>query len=384
MSSWDRFNLRMVRMSLGFLAPLAFGPSLAQAQAKPTRPPVSRPAGSPSTRPAVSTAAAPALPPTTLPAGYRFAQSADGRLRFACPPDWQPVPPEQLPAGIVAMAVAKELAGTSVHVSINALSGQTSLNPTVARTINALKRGVKEFKLVESVPATLAGQPGHRIVYDGRNENGPFRSAQLIAIHGAKMFGVTFRASPEQHEASRAAAERMIASLQAADLGAGGATTWAAGEPIAFGGKGVGFTLQYPPTWTRAKPTSPKMAFMAVAGVAEPADASVADQVTIAIYALGGAGGTPQALAADVVKGMSAATPTLKVIEESDEKVGGLDARRVTFAGPSAGRELKIQSVVVVRGNYGYGFTCTADASDFEKVQAEFQKVLGTVAWLSL
>ena len=319
-----------------------------------------------------------------MPAGYRFAQSADGRLRFACPADWQPVPPEQLPAGVVAMAVANEVAGMSVHVSVDALSGQTSLNPTVARTIEALKRGVKEFKLVESVPTMLAGRPGHRIVYDGRGEKGPFRSAQSIAIHGAKMYGVTFRAPPERHEASRAAAEAMIASLQVADLGAGaatGAATQPAGEMIAFGGKGVGFTMKFPPTWTRVKPTNPKTAFMAFAGTAESTDSNLADNVTIAIHTLGGPG-TAQAMAADVIRGMSGATPGMKVLAEADDKVGGLDARRVTFAGPSAGRELKIQSVLLVRGNYGYGFTCTADAADFDRVQAEFQKVLDTVVWL--
>jgi len=143
-------------------------------------------------------------------------------LKLAYPGDWE----EQgllKPRGALLVLVAEdESAGLPPTVSVVAQPEQkpgssaqaTELPSIEQRLVERARKQVKDFELVESSDATVAGQPARRVVYDGSRLGMRMRVMNVLTVHNGRGYAIAYMADPLAFDARLGDVQRMIDSVE--------------------------------------------------------------------------------------------------------------------------------------------------------------------------
>lgn len=97
----------------------------------------------------------------------------------------------------------------------NVSSGNVTLAALVSTNINHLRQTGKILHLISSTPATLAGNPAHKIIYTTMSPQGfDLEAMQLISLVGKKAYFITYAAPTANYATYLPTIQRMISSTE--------------------------------------------------------------------------------------------------------------------------------------------------------------------------
>jgi hypothetical protein len=117
----------------------------------------------------------------------------------------------------VLVVAFKTPAGKPVGVlflSVNVNYSNVTLATIVSTRENQLKHNGNILHLVSSTPATLAGNPAHKIVYTTVGPTGKFQAMQLISLVGKKGYFITYVVPASSYAAYLPTVQTMINSAE--------------------------------------------------------------------------------------------------------------------------------------------------------------------------
>jgi hypothetical protein len=154
---------------------------------------------------------------TTLSAGpLSTYTNADHGFRIDYPQGWTKV--EGTGGAIVGFASPKEEAGDDFQEAVTVTaedlpSSSITLQQYTDAALGQVKKVITDFDLRESTDATVAGRPGHRIVYTGTQGQSKLEWQQLFTIVGDTAWILTFVAEASTYDRYVATAESIINSF---------------------------------------------------------------------------------------------------------------------------------------------------------------------------
>ena len=106
----------------------------------------------------------------------------------------------------------------NVNIVVQDLSAQPmTLEEYTDLTLGQIEQFITDAKILDSSPATLAGNPGHKAVYTGKQGQYDLEWMQLWTVKGNKAYVITYTAEAREYSAVLATAQEMIESFAIAD-----------------------------------------------------------------------------------------------------------------------------------------------------------------------
>jgi serine/threonine-protein kinase len=156
-----------------------------------------------------------ALPPTP-DVTFQVYERDDYGYRFEYPADWEIV--EKPDAQIVLFLSPEGESGSfreNVSVLVQDLGAETvTLEEYTDLALSQAEGLIADYMLIESAPATLAGNPGYTIVYRGTQGVYDVLWLQIWTLVDDRAYVVTYTAEQDFYEQHLALAEQMIDSLE--------------------------------------------------------------------------------------------------------------------------------------------------------------------------
>jgi serine/threonine-protein kinase len=155
-------------------------------------------------------------PPPTPGGTFLTYEHEDYGFLLEYPDDWEIV--EKAEAQIVIF-VSPEGESGSFRENVSVLtqdleSEAVTLEEYTNLSLSQAEGFVPDYMLLESVPVTVAGNPGYNIVYIGTQGVYDILWFQVWTLVGDRAFVVTYTAERESYEQHLPTAERMIDSLE--------------------------------------------------------------------------------------------------------------------------------------------------------------------------
>ena len=143
-------------------------------------------------------------------------------LKLAYPGDWEEQGLLKPRGALLVLIAADESAGLPPTVSVVAQPEQkdktspqaTDLPAIEQRLVERARKQVKDFELVESSDATVAGAPARRVVYDGSNLGMRMRVMNVLTVHNGRGYAIAYMADPLAFDARLDDVQRMIDSVE--------------------------------------------------------------------------------------------------------------------------------------------------------------------------
>jgi hypothetical protein len=149
---------------------------------------------------------------------FQTYSNRDFGIKMQYPSNWIKLDLSRNNSSVLVVAF-KTPAGSPLG-SLNILGGNvSSSNVTLAAlvntTINHLRQTGKIVHLISSAPATLAGNPAHKIVYTTVAPQGfDLKAMQLISLVGKKAYFITYAVPTENYATYLPTIQRMISSTE--------------------------------------------------------------------------------------------------------------------------------------------------------------------------
>ena len=149
---------------------------------------------------------------------------ADARhgLKLAYPGDWEEQGLVKRSGALLVLVADDDGARLPPTVSVVAQPQQTDRSPAPPSDLPALeqrlveraRKQVKDFELVESSEATVAGEPARRIVYAGSKLGLRMRVMNVLTVHNGRGYAIAYMADPGAFDARLGDVQRMIDSVE--------------------------------------------------------------------------------------------------------------------------------------------------------------------------
>ena len=93
-------------------------------------------------------------------------------------------------------------------------SAAAMLTDDLRTALERAQKQVKDFELVESSDATVAGEPARRVVYAGSKLGLHMRVMNVLTVHDGRGYAIAYMADPVAFDARLDDVQRMIDSVE--------------------------------------------------------------------------------------------------------------------------------------------------------------------------
>jgi hypothetical protein len=145
----------------------------------------------------------------------RYTNQTEG-FTIDYPVDWERT--ESIQGAVVVFRSGSEgstdAVRESVEVATEVLPSATfTLDDFTQAGLGQIMQAVPEFHLISSDAITLAGHPGHQLVYTGKQQTTQLEWMQAFTVVNGKSYSLTFVASPQSFASFQGTAQQMFDSF---------------------------------------------------------------------------------------------------------------------------------------------------------------------------
>ena len=156
-------------------------------------------------------------PTVEPPTGLLTYDSPDYGIRIKYPADW--TKEEQVMGAVVAFFAPREGASDVLQENVNILVQDLSAQPMTLDEFTELSVGqteqlITDASILDSSAATLGGNPGHKLVFTGKQGEYDLKWLQVWTIKDDKAYIISYTAEIDTYSAFLKTAEEMIESFE--------------------------------------------------------------------------------------------------------------------------------------------------------------------------
>jgi serine/threonine-protein kinase len=133
------------------------------------------------------------------------------------PQDWRKVEPSDEPGLHIAFVLPKESDSgmrDDVQIIVLNMSVPETLDVFTQNLIQGEEQSRHDFKLIDSTPTTLAGNPAHKIVFTSKDVQYDMKSMYVYTIKNNNLYMVIYSAQSYRYSDSMEIVQQMIDSFE--------------------------------------------------------------------------------------------------------------------------------------------------------------------------